>query len=234
MKLRFTTKDENIKSVVCLRHGQMSIKCIFVLNKIRIHIKAVDDVHKILPTAKIAVEAASFDIQKVKIQIYQEPNASKAIRWAFGMRGKCVLFRDGHACRGRKGCKNHISAIRRIETRRIGGDAPNNPATLRKDCHSGYRDAAFMGIGMPLSASGCQKRHHAGKLKLNLKRGRSFRGAAFVWIMRRAFCSRLKEDYPNAGTAYGCTAKNARIRNGLKKITRQARDALAEIQNPFL
>ncbi|MDR1537590.1 MAG: hypothetical protein LBU32_06270, partial [Clostridiales bacterium] len=25
-------KDENIKPFVCLRHGQMSIKCIFVLN----------------------------------------------------------------------------------------------------------------------------------------------------------------------------------------------------------
>jgi hypothetical protein len=32
MKLRFTTKDENIKPFVCLRHVQMSIKCIFVLN----------------------------------------------------------------------------------------------------------------------------------------------------------------------------------------------------------
>jgi hypothetical protein len=32
MKLRFTTKDENIKPFVCLRHGQMSLKCIFVLN----------------------------------------------------------------------------------------------------------------------------------------------------------------------------------------------------------
>jgi hypothetical protein len=32
MKHRFTTKDENIKPFVCLRHGQMSIKCIFVLN----------------------------------------------------------------------------------------------------------------------------------------------------------------------------------------------------------
>jgi hypothetical protein len=32
MTLRFTTKDENIKPFVCLSHGQMSIKCIFVLN----------------------------------------------------------------------------------------------------------------------------------------------------------------------------------------------------------
>jgi hypothetical protein len=32
MKLRFTAKDENIKPFVCLRRGQMYIKCIFVLN----------------------------------------------------------------------------------------------------------------------------------------------------------------------------------------------------------
>jgi N6-L-threonylcarbamoyladenine synthase len=36
-------------------------------------------------------------------------------------------------------------------------------------------------------------------------------------IMRRAFYNRLKEKHPNAGTAYGCTAKNTRIRNGLEK-----------------
>jgi hypothetical protein len=32
MTLRFTTKAENIKAFVYLKHGQMSIKCIFVLN----------------------------------------------------------------------------------------------------------------------------------------------------------------------------------------------------------
>jgi hypothetical protein len=33
MTLRFTAKSENIKSIMCLRHGQMSIKCIFVPNQ---------------------------------------------------------------------------------------------------------------------------------------------------------------------------------------------------------
>jgi hypothetical protein len=58
---------------------------------------------------------------------------------------------------------------------------------------------------------------YAGKLKLNLKRGQSFRDAAFMGIMRWAFYSRLKEKHPDAGTAYGYTAKNTRIRNGLEK-----------------
>jgi N6-L-threonylcarbamoyladenine synthase len=35
--------------------------------------------------------------------------------------------------------------------------------------------------------------------------------------MRWAFCNRLKVEYPNAGTAYGYTTKNTRIRNGLEK-----------------
>ncbi|MDR1538318.1 MAG: hypothetical protein LBU32_10045 [Clostridiales bacterium] len=58
---------------------------------------------------------------------------------------------------------------------------------------------------------------YAGKLKLNLKRGQSFRDAAFMGIMRRAFYNRLKEEYADAGTAYGYTAKSTRIRNGLEK-----------------
>jgi hypothetical protein len=32
MTLRFTAKGENIKSFVYLRHGRMSVKCIFALN----------------------------------------------------------------------------------------------------------------------------------------------------------------------------------------------------------
>jgi hypothetical protein len=35
--------------------------------------------------------------------------------------------------------------------------------------------------------------------------------------MRWAFYNRLKEEHPNAGTAYGYTAKNTRIRNGLEE-----------------
>ncbi|MDR1536578.1 MAG: RRXRR domain-containing protein [Clostridiales bacterium] len=35
-------------------------------NKIQTHIKTATNVHKMLPTAKIVVEAASFDIQKIK------------------------------------------------------------------------------------------------------------------------------------------------------------------------
>ncbi|MDR1540777.1 MAG: hypothetical protein LBU32_22785 [Clostridiales bacterium] len=41
----------------------------------------------------------------------------------------------------RKGCKNPMLNIHHIETGKIGGGAPNNPAALCGDCHSDYRDA---------------------------------------------------------------------------------------------
>jgi hypothetical protein len=40
-----------------------------------------------LPTAKVVVEAASFDMQKIKIPAYPESATGKEIRWVSGMQG---------------------------------------------------------------------------------------------------------------------------------------------------
>ncbi|MDR1538834.1 MAG: hypothetical protein LBU32_12725 [Clostridiales bacterium] len=45
----------------------------------------------------------------------------------------------------------------------------------------------------------------------------AFRDSAFMGIMLRAFCNRLKEGYPNADMTYGYAAKNTRIRKRLEK-----------------
>ncbi|MDR1537134.1 MAG: RRXRR domain-containing protein [Clostridiales bacterium] len=47
--------------------------------------------------------------------------------------------------------------IRLIKTLRMRGDAQNNPATLCKDCHSGYPNAAF-GIGHRFQRRGARQR----------------------------------------------------------------------------
>ncbi|MDR1536485.1 MAG: hypothetical protein LBU32_00520 [Clostridiales bacterium] len=83
--------------------------------------------------------------RKSKTPVRQERTVRMEIRWDSGMQGEYVLFRDGHMCHGRKNCKNHILNVHRIESRKIGGDAPNNPAALCEDCRSGCRGAAFMG-----------------------------------------------------------------------------------------
>jgi N6-L-threonylcarbamoyladenine synthase len=94
-----------------------------------------------LPTAKTIVEAASLDIQKIKNPGISGKDCRQGDQTGFWNAGEYVLFRDGHMCHGRKNCKSHILNVHRIESRKIGGDAPNNPAALCEDCHSDYRDA---------------------------------------------------------------------------------------------
>ncbi|MDR1541151.1 MAG: RRXRR domain-containing protein [Clostridiales bacterium] len=86
-------------------------------NKIQTHIKTASNVHKILPTAKIAVEAASFDIQKIKNPDISGAGCQQGGKLGLWNAGECVLFRDGHKCHGRKNCKNHTLAVHRVETR---------------------------------------------------------------------------------------------------------------------
>ena len=167
-----------------------------VENKIQTHLKAVSELHKILPISKIIVETASFDIQKIKNPDISGTGYQQGEQLDFWNVREYVLFRDGHICQGRKGCKNHILNVHHIESRKTGGDAPNNLITLCEECHNAY---------------------HAGELKLNLKRGQSFRDAAFAGIMRWTFYNRLKELYPYVDLTYGYITKNTRIRNNLIK-----------------
>lgn len=73
-------------------------------------------------------------------------------------------------------------------------------------------------------------KYHKGKL--NLKRGQSFRDAAFMGIMRWAFYNKLKELYPNVKMTYGYITKNTRIENKLPKEHRI--DALCISGNPLV
>ena len=65
---------------------------------------------------------------------------------------------------------------------------------------------------------------------LNLKRGQSFRDAAFMGIMRWAFYNKLKDIYTNVRMTYGYITKNTRITNNLPKEHRI--DALCITGNP--
>jgi hypothetical protein len=52
---------------------------------------------------------------------------------------------------------------------------------------------------------------------MSLKRGRPFRGAAFMGLCAGRFCNGPSEECPNAGAAYGYAAKSARIGSVLGK-----------------
>lgn len=168
-------------------------------HKVDTHIRLVADVHKILPIAKVVVEVASFDIQKIKNPAIQGTEYQQGEQLDFWNVREYVLFRDGHKCQCCKGkSKDNRLNVHHIESRKTGGNAPNNLITLCKTCHNGY---------------------HKGTVKLPkiIKRGMSFRDAAFMGIMRWAFYNKLKAMYPNVSLTYGYITKNTRINAGLPK-----------------
>ena len=180
-----------------------------VENKIQTHLKIISKIHEILPISKIIIEVASFDIQKIKNPDIEGEQYQQGEQLGFWNVREYVLWRDGYKCQGKKGCKNKILNVHHIESRKTGGNSPSNLITLCESCHKDY---------------------HAGKLKLNLKRGQSFKDAAFMGIMRWTFYNRLKELYPNVKITYGYITKNTRIQNNLPKEHRI--DALCISGNP--
>lgn len=179
-------------------------------NKIQTHLTVVRNLHKILPISKIIVEVASFDLQKIKNPDIAGKDYQQGDQMDFWNVREYVLFRDGHRCHGKKGCKNKILNVHHITSRKTGGDSPSNLKTLCKECHSDY---------------------HMGKLKLNLKSGQAFKDAAFMGIMRWSFYNRLTKLYPTVSLTYGYITKNTRIIHNLPKEHRV--DALCISGNPL-
>ena len=170
-----------------------------VEQKIQTHFKVVEDIHKLLPITKIVVETASFDIQKIKNPEIHNEEYQQGEQLGFWNIREYVLFRDNHTCQCCKGkSKNKILNIHHIESRKTGGNAPNNLITLCETCHKGYHNGTV-------------------ELPKTIKRGMSFKDAAFMGIMRWSFYNRLKEIYPNVVMTYGYITKDTRIKNNLPK-----------------
>lgn len=170
-----------------------------VQNKIDTHLSMVEKVHKILPILKIIIEVASFDIQKIKNPTISGSEYQEGEMLSFWNTREYVLFRDNHTCQCCKGkSKDKILNVHHIESRKTGGNAPNNLITLCETCHSKY---------------------HKGEIELpkTIKRGMKFKDTTFMGIMRWAFYNKLKEIYKNVNLTYGYITKNTRIENNLPK-----------------
>ena len=170
-----------------------------IQNKIETHLTCIKRVYDILPITNIVVEVASFDIQKIKNPSISGVEYQQGEQLNFWNVREYVLHRDNHICQCCKGkSKDNILNVHHIESRKTGGNAPNNLITLCETCHTKY---------------------HKGLIKLpkTIKRGMSFRDAAFMGIMRWAFYNKLKTIYPNVSLTYGYITKNTRINNHLPK-----------------
>ena len=162
-----------------------------VEHRLNSHIKAVNLVKSILPVSEINVEAAAFDIQKIK-----NPGISGAEYQNGGQKGfwnvrEYVLDRDGHKCQACGGkSKDKILNVHHIETRQTGGDRPDNLVVLCETCHKAY---------------------HAGKIKLSVKRSKGFKAETIMSILRWKIVNKLKDLGSTVGITYGYLTKSARI-----------------------
>ena len=167
------------------------------------HLTTVRKVTEILPVNSITVETASFDIQKIKNLNIVSTDYQHGEQFDFWNVREYILFRDGHKCQCCKGkSKDPVLNVHHIESRKTGGNAPNNLITLCETCHKGYHNGTV-------------------SLPKNIRRGMKFNDAAFMGIMRLAFFNKVKETYEPLGImvnmTYGYITKNTRIEHNLPK-----------------
>ena len=178
-----------------------------VRQKVDCHIHWISKICKLLPISKITVETAQFDTQLLKAQeqglpLPQGTDYQKGEQLGFWNVREYVLFRDGHKCQSCKGKSKDIKLnVHHIESRKTGGDAPNNLITLCSECHAKY---------------------HRGEIELpkTARRGTSLRDATQMGIMRKALFNRLNEEIGSeipCFETYGYITKSTRSKYGLPK-----------------
>lgn len=172
-----------------------------VRQKVASHVRLIEDVTKILPVTDVVIEVAQFDMQRIKNPGIAGAEYQQGPQLDFWNVREYVLWRDGHRCQCCHGkAKDPVLNVHHIESRKTGGDSPDNLITLCETCHKAY---------------------HAGEVKLNLKRNfQSLRDAAAMNTMRMEVLQhteRALEPSVDVRHTYGYITKNTRIRAGLQK-----------------
>ena len=170
-----------------------------IKQKIQTHITAIDNIYKILPITKLIIETASFDIQKIINPDIQNKEYQNGPQNNFWNVREYVLFRDNHICQICFGkSKDNILNVHHIQSRQTGGDAPNNLITLCETCHKNLHKNII-------------------QLPTKFKRGKSYKEATTMGIMKWFLFDALKEKYQNVFMTYGYITKFNRINANLPK-----------------
>ena len=165
--------------------------------KVDSHLKVIRLLHSILPISKTTIEVAQFDAQKIKNDKIQGVEYQQGEQMGFWNVREYVLARDGHKCQHCKGKSgDKILNVHHLESRKTGGNAPNNLITLCETCHKAY---------------------HRGEIQLKQKRGTSLRNAAAMNIMRWAVYNKAKTEFDKIYYTFGYFTKYIRINNGIEK-----------------
>lgn len=168
-----------------------------IQNKLDAHIKIIKKVEKILPIARIIIETAAFDIQKIKNLEIKSTAYQNGVQKGFLNVREYVLHRDSHTCQYCKGkTKDCVLQVHHLRSRQVGGNRPDNLITLCKTCHEKVSKKQL-------------------KLKINPLPG--FRAQTFMSTVRWKIVDTLKSMGLNTSHTYGYITKAKRIDLGLDK-----------------
>ncbi len=169
-----------------------------VQHKVDAHLKAVRMVHKILPVRSTTLEVAQFDIQKIHNPELEGKEYQEGPQFGFWNVREYVLARDGHVCQWCKGkSKDDLLNVHHIESRKTGGDSPDNLMTLCETCHDLIH-----------------RTHQEHKIE---RTNGSFRDATQIGILRWRIYEQAKELFPQVHLTYGYLTKHTRITHQLEK-----------------
>ncbi|WJQ12430.1 RNA-guided endonuclease IscB [Geobacillus stearothermophilus] len=159
-----------------------------IQHKINSHIKLIDLVHNILPVTSVTIEVAAFDTQKLKNLNIRGVEYQQGEQMGFWNVREYVLYRDNHTCQYCKGKKKDpVLQVHHIESRKTGGDSPDNLITLCKTCH--------------------HEIHEKGLEHIFQRKRPPMRDASQMTAMRWAMFSRIREKYSHANITYGYITK---------------------------
>lgn len=169
-----------------------------VQHQVGAHLKTIKMVHNILPVSKTSIEVAQFDLQKIKNPDIEGVQYQQGPQMGFWNVREYVLFRDQHTCQWCKGrCKDKILNVHHIESRKTGGDSPENLIVLCETCHDLLH-----------------RTHQEHKIQ---RRSSSLRDASQMSIIRWKIYEQAKALFSNVSLTYGYITKHIRIANHLEK-----------------
>jgi hypothetical protein len=169
-----------------------------VQHRVDAHLKTIKLAYSILPVSRTTVEVAQFDIQKIRHPEIEGTAYQQGPQLGFWNVREYVLWRDSHCCQWCQGkSKDKVLNVHHIESRKTGGDRPDNLITLCETCHNLIHRT--------------QQEH---KIE---KRSNGLRDATQMGMIRWQIYEQAKGQFPNVHLTYGYLTKHARVEHGLKK-----------------
>lgn len=169
-----------------------------VQHQVDAHLKTIQMVYKLLPVSRTTIEVAQFDVQKLKDSLIEGQAYQEGPQRGFWNVREYVLWRDEHQCQWCKGkSKDRVLNVHHVESRKTGGDRPDNLLTLCKTCHDLV--------------------HQTHQEKQVKQPSRGFRDATQMGIMRWNISEQAKARFSQVHLTYGYLTKQTRIAHGLAK-----------------